>query len=204
MITSRTLVLLRAVMWPAVLGLTAGAALVGALGVALGPASTGSIPLTAAGALLSAAASFTLDEPSAPVIDITPTTPARRIAVRAYALSVPLTAGAVLVIAVHVRNPTLPTTALAVAVLGNALLGFALACITRRRVAEPGALIAAAITVTLVMAPLVKAVARRVQLFPGSPSAIVSSNTWWTLVIASGLVTIAASQSRSGRRVPAP
>jgi hypothetical protein len=187
------LVLLRAVTWPAVLGLTAGAALVGAVGVALGPASTGSAPLAAAGALLAAAAAFTVDEPSAPVVDVTPTSPVRRTAARAYALSIPILAGALLAVAVHTRDPALSPTALAVAVLGNALLGFAAACATRRRLAQPGTPAATAVTVTLVAAPLLNPVARHVQLFPGSPHATLSSNTWWALAAAGSLLTVAVS-----------
>jgi hypothetical protein len=195
------LVLLRAVAWPAVLGLAAAAALVGGVGVGLGPASTGATPLAAAGALLAAAAAFTMDEASAPVVDITPTSRARRAAVRAYALSIPLLAGTLLVILAHARNPALSTTALAVAVVGDVLLGFAVACTTRRRHAEPGTLAATTITVTLVVAPLLNPIARHVQLFPGSPTATVSSNTWWSLAIASSLLTIAATtHARVGKR----
>jgi hypothetical protein len=195
------LVLLRAVSWPAVLGLAAGAVLVGAVGVALGPASTGSAPLAAAGALLAAAAAFTLDEPSASVVYITPTSRARRTAARAYALSIPLLAGALLVILVHARNPALSTTALAVAMVGNVLLGFAVACTTRRRHAEPGTLAATTITVTLVVAPLLNPIAQQIQLFPGSPSATLSSNTWWSLAIASSVLIIAVdTHARAGRR----
>ena len=132
------LVLLRAVTWTAVSAITAGAALVGGLGVALGPASTGSAPLAAAEALLAAAAAFTVDEPSAPVVDVTPTGRARRTAVRGYALSVPLIAGALLVVAVHARDPAQSAPDLAVAVVGDVLLGFAVACAARRRSDEPG------------------------------------------------------------------
>ena len=193
MTTRPAVVLLRAVSWPAVLSLTAGATMLGAAGVALGPASLGSTPLAAAATLLAAAAAFTLDEPSAAIVDLTPTSPARRTTVRAHALPVPLLVGVGLATAIHARDAALSTTDLAVAVVGNVVLGFAAACAARRRTAEPGILIATTITVAFVVAPLISPIARRIQLFPASPNAPLSSTTWWTLVIVGGILTIAVS-----------
>ncbi len=193
MSTRPAAVLLRAAIWPAVLSLTAGATLLGAAGVALGPAAIGSVALGPAATLLAAAAAFTLDEPSAAIVDVTPTSRIRRTAARAYALSVPLLAGVGLASAIHTRDAALSTTELAAAVVGNVLLGFAAACAARRSSAEPGILVATTITVTFVAASLIPPIARRVQLFPTSPTASVSSTTWWTLIIVAGILTIAAA-----------
>lgn len=193
MTTRPAVVLLRAVTWPAVLGLTAGAALLGAAGVALGPESIGSVTLAPAATLLAAAAAFTLDEPAAAIVDITPTSRTRRITARANALSVPLLVGIGLATAIHARDATLSTSDLAVAMIGNVLLGFAAACAARRSSAEPGILTATAITVTFVVAPLISPIARRIQLFPASPNASVSSTTWWTLIIIGGILTVAVT-----------
>ena len=58
--------------------------------------------------LLAAAAAFVLDEPASPVVDVVPTGPGRRTAVRALALLVPLGVGGALVLAVALRLLTLP------------------------------------------------------------------------------------------------
>ncbi len=199
MTTCPSLVLLRAVTWPAVLSLSAGAVLLGSAGVALGPASKGSASVTAAATLLAATAAFTLDEASAAIVDVTPTGSGRRAAVRAYALSVPLLAGVGLLMAIHARDAVLSTTDLAVAVVGNVVLGFAAACAGRRASAEPGVLVATTITVTFVVAPLISPIAQRVQFFPASPDASISSTTWWTLVIVGGILAIALATGPSVR-----
>jgi hypothetical protein len=193
MTSCTTWVLLRAVAWPTVLTLTLCAELVAGVGVALGPASSGSVPLVAAGALLAAAAAFSLDEPSAAIVDIAPTSRARRTLVRACALCVPLGAGMVEVGAVHGRDQQLSTAALTLTAIGNVFLGFAVACAVRRRYSEPGVLAASAITVTLVVAPLLNPIAQRVQLFPGAASATASAGSWWLLIIGLSVLTVAFS-----------
>ena len=147
------LVLLRGVTWTAVASITGCAVVIGGGGGALGPASTGSVALAASYALLAAAAAFTLDEPAAPVVDVTQTGRVRRTAIRGYALSVPLIAGAFLVAAVHARDGSQSAPDLVVAAVGNVLLGFAVACAARRRSDEPGMWAATAITVLLVIPP---------------------------------------------------
>ena len=188
------LVLLRGVTWTAVAGITGCAVVIGGAGVALGPASTGSIALAASYTLLAAAAASTLDEPAAPVVDVTPTGRVRRTAICGYALSVPLIAGAFLVAAVHARDASQSAPDLVVAAVGNVLLGFAVACAARCRSDEPGMWAATAITVLLVIPPGLGPVPRWIQTFPNpSHTASLSSNTWWSLVIAGSLTSIPAS-----------
>jgi hypothetical protein len=86
---------LRAGAWPAVLGFSGLAVVVGACGVAF-PAVTTAM-FTIAFTLLAAAAAFALDEPASQVVDVTPTGPARRTGIRALALLVPVAAGVVLI-----------------------------------------------------------------------------------------------------------
>lgn len=191
------LVLLRGVTWTAVASITGCAVVIGGAGVALGPATTGSVALAASYALLAAAATFTLDEPAAPIVDVTPTGRLRHTAIRSYALSVPLTAGAFLVAAVHARDGSQPAPDLVVAAVGNLLLGFAVACAARRRSDEPGMWAATAITLLLVIPPGLGPVARLIQTFPNpSHTASLSSNTWWSLAIAGSLTSIPASTLR--------
>jgi len=126
-----TSVELRAVAWPVVGGISVVAATAGACGVAWRGGAQALLPISFA--LLAAAAAFLLDEPASAIVDVTPTGPGRRTAVQALALLVPLGVGAGLVLAFALREtrPSWPDVGLALA--GNVLLGFAIACVARRR-----------------------------------------------------------------------
>src|SRR5262249_34047809 len=141
---------LRAVAWPAICGITATAAVLGAFGIAW-PAAIGPL-LGIAFALLSAAAAFVLDEAASAVVDVTPTGPGRRTAIRGLALLVPLGGGLGLVLSGALRGIALPWPAVGVAMAGNVLLGFAIACAARRYTGEPGALASSAAVLILVAA----------------------------------------------------
>jgi len=65
---------LRAGAWPAVVGVSGVALVVGGCGAAF-PAATAAFPICFA--LLAATAAFTLDEPASLVVDVTPTGPVR-------------------------------------------------------------------------------------------------------------------------------
>ena len=98
--------MLRAGAWPAVIGVSGAAVVVGGCGAAFPAAATVLFPI--AFTLLAAAAAFTLDEPASQVVDVTPTGPARRTAIRSLALLAPLAAGAVLMLASALRGLALP------------------------------------------------------------------------------------------------
>ena len=149
---------LRAGAWPAVAGVTGVAVAVGGCGAAFPAAATMLFPICFA--LLAAAAAFTLDEPASLVVDVTPTTPARRTTIRAVALLAPLTAGALVMLAAAIRGLALPWTATGLALAGNVLLGFAAACVARTRTGEPGATAGAAVALVLMAPSLVPQVAR--------------------------------------------
>ena len=100
---------LRAGAWPAVLGVTGVAVVVGGCGAAFPAVATMLFPVCFA--LLAAAAAFTLDEPASAVVDVTPTGPARRTSIRAVALLAPLTAGALVLLAAAQRGLALPWVA---------------------------------------------------------------------------------------------
>jgi hypothetical protein len=185
--------MLRAGAWPAVTGVSGAAVVMGGLGVAFPGATTALFPI--AFTLLAAAAAFTLDEPASLVVDVTPTGLVRRTGIRALALLAPLATGAVLMLAGAQRGLALPWPATGLALAGNVVLGFAVACVARTRTGEPGA--AASTTVVLIlMAPtLLPTVARRVSTFPASGRDGVSSNsTWWT-VLALSVAAVAVSVS---------
>jgi hypothetical protein len=151
-------VVLRAGAWPAVVGVTGVAVVVGGCGAAFPAAATMLFPVCFA--LLAAAAAFTLDEPASLVVDVTPTTPARRTQIRAVALLAPLTAGALVMLAAAIGGLALPWAAAGLALAGNVLLGFAAACVARTRTGEPGAAASTAVVLVLMTPALVPQVAR--------------------------------------------
>jgi hypothetical protein len=189
---------LRAGAWPAVAGLSGVAVVVGGCGAAFPAAATLLLPLCFA--LLAAAAAFTLDEPASLVVDVTPTGPVRRTQLRAVALLAPLTAGALVLAAAALRGQTLPWAAVSLALAGNVLLGFAVACVLRTRTGEPGAVAGTAVVLVLMAPGLVPQVARWVRTFPAPAAGGPSPDPVWWIVLAVCVVAIATSAD--GRRLP--
>lgn len=190
--------MLRAGAWPAVAGISGVALVAGGSGVAFPTAGT--VLLTIAFTLLAAAAAFALDEPASQVVDVTPTGPLRRTGVRALALLAPVAAGTVLILTGAQRGLALPWAATALALGGNVVLGFTVACLARTRTGEPGAPASAAVALILMAPSLVPAVARRVSTFPTSGGPGLSSNTVWWTVLAMCIAAVAVSVN--GRLLP--
>jgi hypothetical protein len=118
-------VLIRAAGWPAIIGLTLCAALVGGCALTFAGAVGTAAPLDAALALLAAAGGFALEEPAAAVVDLTPTRSVQLTAARAVALLPPLLTGCALALfATHSSGP--PALDLSVTLLGSSILGFTL------------------------------------------------------------------------------
>lgn len=193
--------MLRAGAWPAVVGISGVAVVVGGCGVAFPAAATVLFPI--AFTLLAAAAAFVVDEPASQVVDVTPTGPVRRAGIRALALLAPLAAGAVLMLAGALRGLALPWAATGLALAGNVALGFAVACVARTRIGEPGAPASAAVVLILMAPSLLPPVARRVSTFP-APNGGPSSNTvWWTvLAVCVAAVAVSISERPLPRRIP--
>lgn len=179
--------LLRAGAWHAVLGLSAVAVVVGGVAAAIPKAGLVLLPLCFA--LLGGAAAFALDEPAFQVVDVAPTSAARRAAVRSLALVLPLAVGAVTGLVVAGRTG-LPWAATALALIGTVVFGFTVACLARTRAGEPGA-VASAIVVALMLAPaLIPRVPAWLRTFPVPDSRSQPSNALWAvaLVACSGLI----------------
>jgi hypothetical protein len=182
---------LRAGAWLEVAGISGVAVVVGGCGAAFPAAAIALLPICFA--LLAAAAAFTLDEPASLVVDVTPTGPARRTAIRAVALLAPLTAGALVMLVAALRGQALPWAAAVLALAGNVLLGFAVACVARTRTGEPGAAAGTAVVLVLMAPGLVPQVERWVRTFPEPGGAGPSSDhVWWT-ILAVCVVAIAIS-----------
>ena len=186
--------MLRAGAWPAVTGVSGAAVVAGGCGIAFPAAATMLFPI--AFTLLAAAAAFTLDEPASLVVDVTPTGPVRRTAIRSLALLAPLAAGAVLMLAGALRGLALPWAATGLALAGNVLLGFAAACAARTRTGEPGAPASAAVVLALMAPSLLPQVARWVRTFPASGGGLSSNTVWWTVL---AVCVAAVAVSVSGR-----
>jgi hypothetical protein len=189
---------LRAGAWPAVAGVSGVAVALGGFGAAFPPAAAMLFPVCFA--LLAAAAAFALDEPASAVVDVTPTGPVRRTRIRATALLTPLAVGALVMLAAAIRGLALPWAAVGLALAGNVLLGFAVACVVRTRTGEPGAVAGAAVVLVLMAPSLVPEAARWVRTFPAPGAVGPSSDTVWWIVVAVCAVAIAISVS--GRRLP--
>ena len=188
---------LRAGAWPEVAGVTGVAVVVGGCGAAFPADATALLPICFA--LLAAAAAFTLDEPASLVVDVTPTGPVRRTAIRSLALLAPLAAGAVLMVAGALRGLALPWAATGLALVGNVVLGFAAACVARTRTGEPGAAASAAVVLILMAPTLLPPVARRVSTFPASGGGLSSNTVWWTVLV---VCVAAIAVSINGRPLP--
>jgi hypothetical protein len=186
--------MLRAGAWPEVTGVSGAAVVVGGCGVVFPAAATVLFPI--AFTLLAAAAAFVLDEPASLVVDVTPTGPVRRTAIRSLALLAPLAAGAVLMLASALRGLALPWAATGLALAGNVLLGFAAACVARTRTGEPGATAGAAVVLVLMAPSLLPQVARWVSTFPASGGGLSSNTLWWTVL---AVCVAAVAVSVSGR-----
>jgi hypothetical protein len=188
--------MLRAGAWPAVVLLSCVAAVVGGFGAAF-PAAITLFPVGFA--LLAAAAAFTLDEPASMVVDVTPTGPVRRTAIRALALLAPLAAGALVLLAAGLRGLALPWPATGLALAGNVLLGFTVACVARTRTGEPGAAASGAVVLVLMAPILVPPVAGWIRTFPASGGGLSSDAVWWTVL---AVCVVAIAISISGRSLP--
>jgi hypothetical protein len=87
------------------------------------------------------------------------------------------------------------------AMLGNLLVGFAVAVTARQRTGEPGPAAATALALALIALPRVGPISQHVETFPttvGEPDA-VSSNVWWAAVGVTSLIVIATSLRRLAR-----
>jgi hypothetical protein len=187
---------LRAGAWQAVASVSGVAVVVGACGAAFPAAATMLLPICFT--LLAAAAAFTLDEPASLVVDVTPTTPARRTQIRAVALLAPLAAGALVLLTAAVRGQALAWASAGLALAGNVLLGFAVACVLRTRTGEPGAAAGTAVVLVLMAPSLVPQAARWVRTFPAPGAGGPSSDTVWWTVLAACVVAIAVSVGDRG------
>jgi hypothetical protein len=196
-----TAVLLRAAGWPAIIGLTLCAALVGGAALTFaGRIGTSAPLLDVAVALLAAAGGFALEEPAAAVVDLTPTRSARLTAARAAALLPPVLTGCALALfATH--SSGLPTLDLGVTLLGSSILGFTLADVARQRIDEPGAVVAVAVVLLVVVTPMIGAVARHVHTVPTTDPHTpgLSSNATWAIVMSACLLVIAVTASNDRR-----
>jgi len=189
---------LRAGAWPAVVGLSGVAVVLGGCGAAFPAAATVLLPICFT--LLATAAAFTLDEPASLVVDVTPTGPVRRTGIRAVALLAPLAVGALVLLATAARGLALPWGAAGLALAGNVLLGFAAACVARTRTGEPGAVVGTAVVLVLMAPALEPHVARWVRTFPAPGAGGLSSDTvWWTVL---AVCAVAIAVSVGGRSLP--
>ena len=196
-----TAVLLRAAGWPAIIGLTVCAALVGGAALTFaGRVGTSAPLLEVAVALLAAAGGFALEEPAAAVVDLTPTRSIQLTAARAVALLPPVLTGCALAL-FAASTSGLPTLDLSVTLLGSSILGFTLADVARQRIDEPGAVVAVLVVLLVVVTPMIGDVPRHLHTVPTTHPETpgLSSDATWAFVTAGCLLAMAATASSDRR-----
>jgi len=197
----------RVAAWPAVAGTTAAAIALGAVGAALARTAVGPTMLASAFALLAAAGGFALDEPASAVVDVTPAPFGAPAVDRMAALAMPVGAGVLLVLATVWRGGGLTWTGLGLVLVGNVLLGVALAGLGRRRMGEPGRWVAALMVFLPLLPLVVRPLAGRLRLFPDRSAScalscphVVSSDAWWLATGVASLLVLAVLFGRGPAR----
>jgi hypothetical protein len=191
-------VLLRAVSWRALLGLSAAGGVTGALAVLLhdGPSL---LVLQLSMVLVGAAAACALDEPAAAVVAACPVPRSTQVLLRAAAALVAVAVGAADLVAWWARTSV--DRVLLLELLGCWVLGFALAVLARVRLDEPAEAVASAVALALLSTLLVAPVGRRLVLFPDDDQLARGVRTWWLVLTgcAVGLL-IAVPERRWARK----
>ena len=170
--------LLRAAPWPALLGLSAAAAVTAAvaIGLASGPGRT---VLHLSLALVAGSAACALDEPAAAVVRSCPMQRSKQALPRVTAATVPLLVGAVAVAAWWAR--TTPERLLLLELVGGWVLGLTLAAVARRWSDEPAEVVATGLVLLLATTLLVGPVGRRLALYGDGQRA---AHVWWAVLAA--------------------
>jgi drug/metabolite transporter (DMT)-like permease len=109
--------------------------------------------------------------------------------------------GTGLVLAFALRQPRPSWPAVTLTLAGNVLLGFAIACVARRRTGEPGPLAAAAVVAILIVPGLLP-VARWVHTFPAAapdPHGLPATVLWWVM---GGVCAVAVGVSLTSWPLP--
>lgn len=198
---------LQAGAWPTMTGVTGAAVLVGGCAAAFPAADVLLLPVCFT--LLAAATAFALDEPASQVVDVTPTSAARRTGIRALGLLPSLAAGGLTMLATALRGADLPWAAVGLALLGYVLVGFTAACLARTRTGEPGAIAGTVIVLALTTAGVVPRLPDWLRTFPTSGGQAVSTAVLWSTALAVCTVLILGSVMerrpvrRGGARDPA-
>jgi hypothetical protein len=102
-------------------------------------------------------------------------------------------------LAAVLRGLALPWPAIALALAGNVLLGFTVACVARTRTGEPGPAAGGAVVLVLMAPILVPPVADWIRTFPAAGGGLSSDAVWWTVL---AVCVVAIAMSISGRRLP--
>jgi hypothetical protein len=189
-------VLLRAVAWRALLGLSAVAGATGALAVLLRGGSA-QLVLQLSLVMVGAAAACVLDEPAAAVVGACPVPRLTQVALRAFASLVPVGVGVAVVTAYWSRGVVERILLLELA--GCWVLGFALAVLARARLDEPTEVVAPGLALVLLSVLLVNPIGRQLVLFPDDDQLARGVRTWWLVVVGCSVAVVAAVRERRWR-----
>jgi hypothetical protein len=186
-------VLLRAVAWRALLGLSAVAGVTGAVAILLHNGSA-QLVLNLSLVMVGSAAACALDEPAAAVVGACPVPRLTQVALRAFASLVPVGVGIAVVMAWWSRGAVERVLLLELA--GCWVLGVALAVLARARLDEPGEVVASGLALVLLSVLLVNPLGRRLVLFPDDDQLARGVRTWWVVIVSCAVAVVAAVRER--------
>lgn len=202
MSAARGLALLGTVPWRPVTGLAAAAGLLVAVASVWVTSPVSTFALVLGVAALAASVAHLLDEAAAEAADATPTTLRARTAARTT-VAVPLVATGVLGLApLVIRTGSSAPLAAAVQMAGFSLVALAVAATLRRRVPEPGEVVAGGMVALVLALAVSRPVDRWVDLFaPAGSDRWAGSLVVWTVVgVTSSLVIAYAARDPLGGR----
>jgi hypothetical protein len=172
-------VLLRAVSWRALLGLTAAGGATGAVAV-VSHSGPSLMLLRLSMVLLGAAAACALDEPAAAVVAACPVRRSTHVLLRAAAALVALAVGTAELLAWWARSSL--DRVLLLELVGCWVLGLSVAVVARSRMDEPAEVAAPGLALGLMSVLLIGPLGHRLVLFPDDDQLARGVRTWWAVL----------------------
>jgi hypothetical protein len=192
-------VLLRAVAWRALLGLSVAGGVTGAAAV-FAHSGPSLLVLQLSMVVIGSAAACALDEPAAAVVGACPVRRSTLVALRAFGALVPAGVGAGVLVAWWARGDVERVLGLELA--GCWVLGFALAVLARARLDEPAEVVASGLALVLMSVLLVNPIGRRLVLFPDDDQLARGVRTWWVVIVGCAVAVVAVVRERRWRLHP--
>lgn len=182
--------------WRPVTSLTATALILLVVAATWVASPIAGVALTASVPLLAAATAYLLDEAASEAVAATPTTLRARSAGRLVFAVVVWALGALGLVALAMRSGTAARVGVIAQVTGCILLAVAASAALRRRTAEPGEAVAAALVGAVLCLAVANPLARWVDLFPTEPGQRWGGSlaVWSVIAVACVVTTVRATR----------